>query len=91
MELESQGGRVPDGLSEWLSEHTCRMRGTDHTPPRCAALSGKIGEEAACGIYEWRPSPCHELDLGSMACERARARYGLPELASSGIPNNPLS
>ena len=30
--------------------------GTDYSPPRCAALSGKVGEKATCGIYEWRPS-----------------------------------
>jgi uncharacterized protein len=79
-ELESEGGSVPDGLCVEVTSSTCRMRGTDHSPPRCAALTGKVGEKVACGIYEWRPSPCHELEAGSDGCEKARARHGLPAL-----------
>lgn len=82
----SEGGSVPDGLAVDLTSTLVRMRGTDHTPPRCAALTGKVGEKAGCGIYEWRPSPCREFGLraptgiGDEACARARARYGLPAL-----------
>jgi uncharacterized protein len=76
-ESESEGGSVPDGLSVEVTQSTRRMRGTDHSPPRCAALQGQIGIKASCGIYEWRPSPCHELEIGSDACQRARARHGL--------------
>ena len=43
-----------------------------------AALTGKVGTQAACGIYEWRPSPCREFAAGSQACDRARMRQGLP-------------
>ena len=50
-ELLSQGGSVPDGLSVEVNSASCRMRGTDHSPPRCAALYGKTGEKAICGIY----------------------------------------
>lgn len=80
-ELDEQGGAVPAGLAVGVTGSTFRMRGTDHSPPRCAALSGRIGERAACGIYEWRPGPCRELEPGSEACERARARHGLAPLA----------
>ena len=76
-ELLSAGGRVPDGLAVSVTSHTCRMRGTDHSPPRCAALTGRVGERAPCGIYEWRPSPCREFEAGSDACWRARRRHGL--------------
>jgi uncharacterized protein len=79
-ESESEGGCVPEGLSVEVTGSTCRLRGTDHSPPRCAALVGKIGVQAKCGIYEWRPSPCHELEMGSDACHRARRRHGLPQL-----------
>lgn len=79
-ELESMGGTVPDGLTVEVSGATCRMRGTDHVPIRCAALTGKVGDRVACGIYEWRPAPCHELEKGSFGCEKARARHGLPPL-----------
>jgi Fe-S-cluster containining protein len=76
-ELDSQGGSVPDGLSVEVTDTTCRLRGTDHTPPRCAALAGRIGERVACAIYEWRPNPCRELEPGSDGCGRARLRHGL--------------
>jgi uncharacterized protein len=85
-ELSSEGGHVPDGLSVDLTAQLCRMRGTDHAMPRCAALVGTIGVKAHCGIYEWRPSPCREfgalapLGQGDDACARARARRGLPPL-----------
>jgi len=84
--LQSHGGVVPDGLAEPLGASMARLRGTDHQPPRCAALTGRIGEAVRCGIHEWRPSPCREFGLrapqgiGDEACDRARARHGLPPL-----------
>ena len=79
-ELQSAGGAVPDGLAVEVNGHVCRMRGTDHRTPRCAALTGTVGERAACAIYEWRPSPCREFEAGSDACEQARHRHGLAPL-----------
>lgn len=80
-ELDDRGGTVPSGLTEPLTESLCRMRGTDHSPPRCAALSGRMGIQVGCGIYEWRPSPCREFSEGSDACAHARRRQGLPALS----------
>jgi len=82
-ELESMGGTVPDGLTVEINGSTCRMRGTDHVPIRCAALSGKVGEQVACGIYEWRSSPCREFTEGDYACNKARARHGLAPLSDA--------
>lgn len=85
-ELDANGGMVPEGLAVELNDSTCRMRGTDHASPRCAALVGTVGVRAHCGIHEWRPSPCREFGLraphgiGDEACARARARHGLPPL-----------
>jgi uncharacterized protein len=79
-ETQAEGGSVPDGLVVAVTGSTCRMRGTDHSPPRCAALSGQLGVKIGCGIYEWRPSPCREFEEGSDACQRARQRHGLPPL-----------
>lgn len=79
-ELDEMGGTVPAGLAVEVTGSTWRMRGTDHLPTRCAALGGKIGEKVACGIYECRPNPCRELEAGSDACTRARARHHLPPL-----------
>jgi Fe-S-cluster containining protein len=79
-ELQDRGGRVPDGLTVEVTAMTSRMRGTDHSPPRCAALTGQLGHRVACGIYEWRPSPCREFEAGSPACNTARNRQGLAPL-----------
>ncbi|MBP6645618.1 MAG: YkgJ family cysteine cluster protein [Burkholderiaceae bacterium] len=89
-ENQSHGGKVPEGLTVEVTPSTCRMRGTDHVPVRCSALTGTVGVKAACGIYEWRPSPCQELEMGSPACERARSRHGLPPVApNSFLPGGP--
>jgi Fe-S-cluster containining protein len=77
-ELQSAGGVVPDGLTASLNGSLSRMRGTDHQPPRCAALTGQIGVQTACAIYEWRPGPCREFEEGNDACTQARTRHGLP-------------
>ena len=77
-ETQEMGGDVPDGLVVEVTGATSRMRGTDHSPPRCAALTGKVGTQAACGIYEWRPTPCRAFAAGSQACHPARRRQGPP-------------
>lgn len=82
-ELDENGGHVPGGLAVTVNEALMRLRGTDHQPPRCAALAGTIGQQVRCGIYEWRPSPCDEFAEGSDACNRARARHGLARLGSA--------
>jgi uncharacterized protein len=74
---------LPESLTEPLNDTLVRLRGTDHSPPRCAALSGRIGQRATCGVYDWRPGPCRELEPGSDACERARRLHGLPPTQDS--------
>lgn len=76
-ETESMGGPVPDGLCAAITDRLVRMNGTDHSPPRCAALSGRVGQSVRCGIYEWRPSPCREFAAHSPACVQVRRRQGL--------------
>ena len=41
-ETQAEGGIVPDGLAVAVNSSTCRLRGTDHQPPRCAALTGRV-------------------------------------------------
>jgi Fe-S-cluster containining protein len=85
-ELDEHGGSVPAGLAVDVSESVVRLRGTDHARPRCVALVGTVGQAAHCAIHPWRPSPCREFGLrapfgiGDEACDRARARHGLPPL-----------
>lgn len=85
-ELDDAGGCVPTSLVDEETASLVRLRGTDRAQPRCIALIGKVGESVQCGIYAHRPSPCREFapraEIGVFedACERARARNGLPPL-----------
>lgn len=78
---------VPDAMTVPVTGALVRMRGTDEEP-RCVALAGEIGVRAHCTIYSSRPSPCRDfapyaaLGIGEDACDRARARHGLPPLRS---------
>ena len=82
-EWGGDGGPVPEGLAEPITGSLCRLRGTDHHPPRCAALVGRVGERVHCAIHEWRPAPCREfgprapMGIGDEACDRARRRFGM--------------
>lgn len=86
-ELESEGGRVPDGVADVYGADMARMRGTDYARPRCVALVGQVGVNARCVIYSERPSPCREfaplaeIGLFAEACNRARMQNGLSPLA----------
>ncbi|QSI75468.1 MULTISPECIES: YkgJ family cysteine cluster protein [Niveibacterium] len=83
---DEPGGTVPEALADEETATTCRMRGTDRSPPRCVALVGKVGEAVRCGIYELRPGPCREFaphgvfGVLNAACNQARARHGLAPL-----------
>jgi hypothetical protein len=69
------------------------MKGTNRSHPYCAALSGKIGREVCCTIYEGRPSPCSDFGIhfadGKIhidrdelqRCNKARAAWNLPPLS----------
>ena len=71
---------LPDALTERVTPHIACMAGTNARRPRCAALGTGTAGPMACGVYERRPSPCHELQAGDDKCERARARHGLAPL-----------
>lgn len=83
------GGTVPLVLTEpWIPKHV-RMRGTNATPPRCAALEGEIGKSTACSIYGKHPSPCQALipstpEAPNPWCDEAREKHGLVPLSQGG-------
>ncbi|QKJ87298.1 Zinc/iron-chelating domain-containing protein [Paramixta manurensis] len=85
-EANDAGGCVPADLTEQLNLFMRNMRGTNSKTPRCVALEGEIGQCVSCTIYEDRPTPCRafaqsgEDNVANPACDRARARYGLPPL-----------
>lgn len=63
------------------------MKGTDTLQdPRCTALSGTLGKDALCSIYENRPSACRKFEASyeygekKPRCDEARAIHGLPPL-----------
>ncbi|MFH8134660.1 YkgJ family cysteine cluster protein [Pantoea osteomyelitidis] len=91
-EADDGGGAVPASLTEPLNLFLRAMRGTNSLAPRCVALQGEIGGCVSCGIYAERPSPCREFNMSGEdgiandACDRARARYGLPPLLHSALP-----
>jgi len=74
---------VPDALTEQVNPHYLCMAGTNARNPRCAALQGPPGGPVSCTIYEQRPEPCREVQIGDDKCVRARARHGLPPLPAS--------
>jgi Fe-S-cluster containining protein len=80
------GGHTPAELSVKVTPFVTAMRGTERSPPRCAALEGEIGKRVRCTIYPLRPSPCREFGASwtdgprSEGCDRARAAHGLPPL-----------
>lgn len=60
----------------------------DHYLPRdretgsCKHLSGTLGEQVGCRIYEERPFVCHDFDAGSDRCHEYRRMYGIePQLS----------
>ncbi|AMG58795.1 YkgJ family cysteine cluster protein [Pantoea vagans] len=92
-EADDAGGLVPTELTEPLSLLMRNMRGTNDRARRCVALQGDIGGCVSCGIYEQRPTPCREFSMSgeegihNEACDRARARYGLPPLFAPSLPH----
>lgn len=92
-EADDAGGVVPADLTEPLNLMMRAMRGTNAREPRCVALQGEPGGCVSCGIYAQRPSPCREFAMSgengvyNEACDRARARYGLPPLFTDSLPH----
>ena len=78
-EADTRG--IPLELTEQVNPHYLCMAGTNTKAPHCAALQGPSGGPVACSIYERRPEPCREVQIGDDKCLRARARHGLPPLA----------
>ena len=57
-----------------------RQSGMKCEGDRCSALTGKIGEHTACGIYDIRPDVCRACQPGDPECAMARRKFGLPVL-----------
>ncbi|MFM8863911.1 MAG: YkgJ family cysteine cluster protein [Limnohabitans sp.] len=77
-EAEARG--LPGHVYEPLTPVLACMKGTNSKHPRCMALSGEVGKQVKCTVYEHRTSPCHEVEVGDRQCLKARARHGLAHL-----------
>ncbi|MEN9560715.1 MAG: hypothetical protein RLZZ502_1926 [Pseudomonadota bacterium] len=81
-----EGGKVPAALTNQCHLMSRCMKGTDASAPRCIALTGIVGDEVACSVYELRPSPCRtfnfhgENGMPNPRCNEARAKHGLPSI-----------
>lgn len=73
-------GHVPVELTNSRDPLTRCMQGTDLPQPRCAALTGEVGQCVSCAIYDKRPSVCREVQAGDECCQKARRHHGLAPL-----------
>lgn len=82
---DAPGGFVPAEMTEKLN-HTLRcMKGSNQVPRRCSALSGEVGRQVACSIYENRPTPCREFPV------YFRGRYAQPEVRRAPRHHRPAA
>ena len=79
----SEAGTLPAARIEQLGPLLACMAGTNSASPHCAALTGAVGKQVRCTVYEQRPSPCREVEPGDDKCTRARARHGLLPIAAA--------
>lgn len=87
-ELQSVGGIVPDEDVETISPFFVAMKGTTRSPSRCIRLSGDVGKDASCSIYQCRSSTCRDFkasyennsELHNIECDKARLSAGLGPL-----------
>ena len=56
-EMQAMGGTVPDGLALDVNGSTCRMRGTEQVPIRCAALTGQVASRWPAASTNCAPRP----------------------------------
>jgi Fe-S-cluster containining protein len=89
VDLDSRaGGWVPASLTQSYTPTTACMRENPERPGRCIALSGEIGRQVHCTIYEQRPAACRDfapltaIGSGDDACDEARRHCGLKPLSS---------
>ena len=54
---------------------------------RCAALTGRLGQRVACGIYADRPASCHSFVAGSRRCKQYRRDRGI-DVSQRGLASD---
>lgn len=73
----AEGEIMPEGVMDELTPVYSCMKGTNQKNPRCIMLSGEIGQQVSCTMYEQRSSTCKEVQAGDAQCNKARSAHGL--------------
>ncbi len=86
-EASEHESAVPKELWEELTDNQRCMKGTANKhQPKCIALSGRVGENVSCSIYNNRSSTCRQFQASfengkkNPRCDEARAKHGLKPL-----------
>jgi len=80
---------MPQDMLEPLTAVYSCMQGTNQASPRCVALTGVVGEQVSCGIYEQRSSSCKEVQAGDSQCNKARSAHGMiPLIEVEALPSS---
>lgn len=82
----AEGEIMPNDVVEALTPVYSCMKGTNQKNPRCVMLSGEIGQQVSCTMYEQRSSSCKEVQAGDSQCTKARNAHGLIPLIDIDIP-----
>lgn len=78
----SEGEVMPaDAVEPLTAVYSC-MQGTNQKQPRCVMLTGEIGQQISCSMYELRSSSCKEVQAGDEQCTKARVAHKLIPLCS---------
>lgn len=84
---------VPAGMFEELTPQARCMKGTGSKHhPRCVGLTGRIGLNAKCSVYNNRPTPCRQFTASYAdgkrheRCDQARLAHGLKPLRRQDWP-----
>lgn len=74
IEVTADGSDPPVAIDRYLPR--------DGETGHCRHLSGTLGQQVSCRIYEDRPFVCHDFDAGSDRCHEYRRMYGIqPQLS----------
>ena len=88
-ESQAQGGRVPAGLAEEVTDHTCRMRGTDWARPAARPWSARWARRPIAASMNGAPRPAASSPPAAMpatACACAMACRRWTAACSSSLP-----
>ncbi|TLD77063.1 YkgJ family cysteine cluster protein [Escherichia coli] len=85
-EADDAGGNVPASLTEQISPLSSLYARHQSEKSPMSRSGHHPAENAYCSVYKNRPSICREFAMSgengeiNEACNRARAKYGLPEI-----------